>query len=191
MTHKKLVSVVAFMLLASLCLFAETSSVSFRLFHSVNPMDEHGFLFYDSKVDSEITSVELTSNDDYEFARLMVVFNLRTVSGIELKFTDLVSVAANADGSYNCFPYQIWGVNRSTGGQLGEKIVRTNLETDSPNASVGAIELYSTENPLTLTPRMNGALELREVAMLHVDLDEESAAAGSYAGSIKAVFTSN
>lgn len=196
MTHKKLVSVVAFMLLASLCLFATDSTVRFKMFHSVNSIDTHGFLFYDATRDAEISTADLTkttATNDIQFARLMVMFNKKLTTGIKLDFTPLVASTANADGSYDCLPYEVWSYSRSN-----DKILGTKLKTESTSVAgankdnvIGSINVFSTSSPLTLNPAISGAPELREIAMMYITLDMESAAAETYTGTVKAVFTSN
>lgn len=193
MANKRLIMAVVVVLLVSVCLFAENGSVSFKMFHAVNPMDEHGFLFYDPTKDSEITSADLTkgtATSEIQFARLMVIFNVNTTTGIQLQFTALVSTSANADGSYNCLPYEVWCFSRSADKMLGSTLQATSLSTVEANKddTVGSIDVYSS---LVLKPKINGALELREIAMMYITLDMENAAADTYAGTIKAVFTSN
>ena len=196
MANKKLISVVAVLLLASLCLFADNGSVSFKLFHSVNSIDEHGFLFYDPSKDAEISTADLTktsATSDIQFARLMVMYNKKFTTGIRLSFTPLVASAANADGTYDCLPYEVWSFSRSNDKILGTKLKTTSASVSEANKdkAFGSIDVFSTSSMLTLTPAVSGAPELREIAMMYITLDMDNAAAATYAGTIQATFTSN
>ncbi|MCQ2412508.1 MAG: hypothetical protein MJ057_06080 [Sphaerochaetaceae bacterium] len=181
MTHKKLVSVVAFMLLASLCLFAERvvlSSTNFKLKHVVNVSADFHFEFYNPETNKSMTEATMDSAGRHVFSTLVIIYNTQiTLKSISVEFSDLV----NTEDPTIFYPYTMEVLKPNSTDHYAEITPTANKH------GAGSCVLF---NRNTSFSKYSPAVwDTDEVCDFAITLDDTDVPYGTYAGTIKYTFT--
>lgn len=180
MTHKKLVSVVAFMLLASLCLFADPeTAVEFRLKHVVNVTAQYHFEFWDPTNNKNISEATMNTAGRHVFATLVIVYNTRiTLKSISVEFTDLV----NTTDATLFYPYTMEVLKPNSTTHYAEITPTTNKH------GAGSCVLFNESKSFSIYDPSK-VWNTDEICDFAITLDDSDVAAGTYSGNIKYIVT--
>lgn len=180
MRDKGIILICVFMLLASLCLFADSpvSSTSFYLKHVVNVSSSYYFEFWDPTTSSHITEAELNDGARTVFATLVIVYNATTPNlTMSVVFSDLVNTEDNS-----FYPYTFEVLAPDTNDSFAE-IVR-----DNNKHGAGTSVLFSNR---VFEPYAQVGWDTIEVCDFAITLDGSDVGIGTFQGTLTYTIVAN
>lgn len=176
MATKKFFLIVAILLLASVCLFAD--GTSFKLKHVVNVDAQYHFEFWDPTTSKNISEATMNTAGRHVFSTLVIVYNTKiTLKSISVEFTDLV----NTTDATLFYPYTMEVLKPNSTTHYAEITPTTNKH------GAGSCVLFNKDTEFK--KYSTNVWDTDEICDFAITLDDSDVPVGTYSGTIKYTFT--